>query len=260
MTFRKALKKLRKKKVALPVEDRVITIEGHLVPIKIHREVRNNIRSYLGRERGILRMPIGMSATAEKAKIAEFENWVREKFAKRNRKKQPLAKKSYQTGDILRINGREYVLKVEETNNKSHSARLKDKEILLKLNPNDTELNLQKGIKRMLSRVIAQDFLPEITQRVLDLNDQFFQKQIRSVKLKYNQSNWGSCSSKTNINLSTRLLFAPQDVIDYVIIHELSHLIEMNHSPRFWAIVAKVMPDYKEKEKWLKEHGGSCDF
>ena len=78
--------------------------------------------------------------------------------------------------------------------------------------------------------------------------------------MKYNHSNWGSCSSKGNINLSTRLLFAPDDVIDYVIIHELAHRIEMNHSPRFWKLVSDAMPDYKEKEKWLKVHGGKLGF
>ena len=62
------------------------------------------------------------------------------------------------------------------------------------------------------------------------------------------------------MNLSTRLLFAPKDVIDYVIIHELAHLYEMNHSKKFWNIVSQVMPNYKEKEKWLSKNGRLCDF
>ncbi|MCB0682671.1 MAG: M48 family metallopeptidase, partial [Saprospiraceae bacterium] len=65
---------------------------------------------------------------------------------------------------------------------------------------------------------------------------------------------------KRNINLSTRLLFAPPKVIDYVIIHELAHLVEMNHSRRFWDLVAAAMPDYEEQEKWLKKFGHRCDF
>jgi len=119
---------------------------------------------------------------------------------------------------------------------------------------------LNKSIRHLLSRVIANDFLPEIEQRVYELNQKYFQKNIKRVYLKYNKSNWGSCSSKGNINLSTRLLFAPSQVIDYVIIHELSHLIEMNHSPRFWKIVRDIMPNYEEQEKWLKVNGAKCDF
>ena len=102
--------------------------------------------------------------------------------------------------------------------------------------------------------------MPEITRRVIELNRKHFQKPVKGVRLKYNHSNWGSCSRSGNINLSTRLLFAPPDVIDYVIVHELAHLVELNHSPRFWNIVEKAVPDYRDKEKWLKENRNLCDF
>ena len=78
--------------------------------------------------------------------------------------------------------------------------------------------------------------------------------------MKYNHSNWGSCSEKGNINISTRALFTPNDVLDYLYVHELAHLVEQNHSNSFWTLVQKAMPDYKEKQKWLKENGGKCKF
>ena len=118
-----------------------------------------------------------------------------------------------------------------------------------------------KSIKTLLSRVIAKDFYPHIVRRVRELNAQFYHlANIKSVSLKYNTSNWGSCSTSGNINLSTRLFFAPDGVIDYVIIHELAHFFEHNHSHRFWAKVAEAMPDYKVYEDWLTEHGSECDF
>ncbi|MCL2353844.1 MAG: M48 family metallopeptidase [Defluviitaleaceae bacterium] len=67
-----------------------------------------------------------------------------------------------------------------------------------------------------------------------------------SIKINSAKTRWGSCSSKGNVNFSWRLIMAGHKAIDYVIIHELAHLKEMNHSPRFWAIVARFMPDYKE--------------
>lgn len=67
-------------------------------------------------------------------------------------------------------------------------------------------------------------------------------------------SRWGSCSSKGNINLNMTLIQAPSSVIDYVIIHELAHLKEMNHSKRFWEIVERFCPDYKQAKIWLKEY------
>jgi predicted metal-dependent hydrolase len=68
---------------------------------------------------------------------------------------------------------------------------------------------------------------------------------------------WGSCSATGTVSFAWRLVMAPMDVIDYVVVHELAHLREMNHSRRFWAVVASVMPGYDEHRRWLREHGGS---
>ena len=70
----------------------------------------------------------------------------------------------------------------------------------------------------------------------------------------------GSCSLKKNINISLRLLFAPEKVINYVILHELCHLRELNHSYRFWSLVEQHMPDYKTRIKWLSKTGTCVTF
>ena len=67
------------------------------------------------------------------------------------------------------------------------------------------------------------------------------------------KTRFGSCSYKGNISFSFRLMQYPEDAIDYVVVHELAHLIELNHSPRFWAVVASVFPDYKSRRKILKK-------
>ena len=72
------------------------------------------------------------------------------------------------------------------------------------------------------------------------------------VKISGAKTRWGSCSSKGNLNFSWRLMLADDNLIDYVVVHELAHLREMNHSPRFWAVVAQVMPDYKARQRKLK--------
>ncbi len=66
---------------------------------------------------------------------------------------------------------------------------------------------------------------------------------------------WGSCSSKGTISLTWRLIMVPLEIVDYVVVHELTHLRENNHSKAFWSAVAAIMPDYKERRKWLKENG-----
>ena len=77
------------------------------------------------------------------------------------------------------------------------------------------------------------------------------------ITVRNQRTRWGSCSSKGNLNFNCLLMLAPPGILDYVVVHELCHRKEMNHSPKFWAEVAKVMPDYKERQKWLRTEGSS---
>jgi len=168
--------------------------------------------------------------------------------------------KVYESGNYLQVGERKYLLQIIETDASVFKGSLRQGTITLTLFQNADPRERNKAIKTILSRLVAKDFLPYITQKVTEINAQYFKKEIKAVRLKYNHSNWGSCSTDRNINLSTRLLFAPNPVIDYVIVHELAHLYEMNHSDRFWQIVQSVMPEYQKCEKWLKKNGNLCEF
>lgn len=75
------------------------------------------------------------------------------------------------------------------------------------------------------------------------------------ITIKNQKTRWGSCSSKKNLNFNYRLAYMPQEILDYVVIHELAHLRHMNHSKQFWALVEQYLPDYRERRRWLKEYG-----
>lgn len=75
------------------------------------------------------------------------------------------------------------------------------------------------------------------------------------ITIRNQRTRWGSCSSRGNLNFNCLLMLTPPEVIDYVVVHELCHRKEMNHSQLFWNEVARVLPGYAEQEKWLKTHG-----
>lgn len=77
------------------------------------------------------------------------------------------------------------------------------------------------------------------------------------IAIRTQRTRWGSCSSKGNLNFNCLLALVPPDVLDYIVVHELCHRKELNHSERFWTEVGKVLPDYKIRKKWLKDNGAN---
>jgi predicted metal-dependent hydrolase len=243
------------------VQEDKINIKGTEVPLRIFRERRKGWRFSFVKDGAInVRLPVFFSPEQDKLAFVALEDWLQRTFERKSNFKQHFSKKQYAHGDELQVGKRTYRLDIELEERKSHTVKLINGTFFFKLAANDDDEGRQKAIRQLMSRIVAQDFMPEITRKTMEINRLYFQKNVKSISFKYNHSNWGSCSRTGNINFSTRLLFAPDEVIDYVIIHELAHLIEMNHSDRFWNIVERIMPDYRIKEKWLSENGALCDF
>ena len=103
-------------------------------------------------------------------------------------------------------------------------------------------------------RALAEKAVQYIPQRV-----SFFARQVGvsygRITIRNQKSKWGSCSSQGNLNFNCLLMLCPPEVIDYVVVHELCHRREMNHSPRFWALVEAVIPNYAALRQWLKTEG-----
>ena len=129
-------------------------------------------------------------------------------------------------------------------------GQVTESELLLTLPRPDSDPHVRAAIRSVLSERALQ----RIRQRLeyyaprlgLDLN--------RRVTIREQKTRWGSCSSKDNLNFNWKLIMAPPQVLDYVVIHELCHLKEFNHSPRFWSLVETQMPEYKAWKKWLDTH------
>lgn len=106
---------------------------------------------------------------------------------------------------------------------------------------------------RAFLKTLARDRLSDASARYA----QAFERNFGKITLRDTRSRWGSCTSQGNLMYSWRLIMAPPEVLDYVAAHEVAHLLEMNHSARFWARVEQVMPGYKTPRRWLKQNGAT---
>lgn len=237
-----------------------LQIDDLHIPLKVIKERRGNVRASIGKSHVILRMPSYYVGDQIKIQIEWAKNWLRKQLFEDETLRAKFQGKDFLTGDHYRINGRNYFMKISSGKRKTNAGKLRNGLVDIKLSDELDKFQRADVIQKLMSRIVGQDNLKTVTNRIHELNDQYFQQDIKSVRLKNNSSNWGSCSSSGNLNISTRTLFAPPEVQDYVFVHELAHLIELNHSDRYWKIVRDVMPDYKEKEKWLKENHHLCDF
>jgi hypothetical protein len=102
-------------------------------------------------------------------------------------------------------------------------------------------------------------FASHINERILYYANLIGVKPTKVV-IKAQKSRWGSCNNKGELTFNWRLVFASEEVIDYVIVHELCHMIHMNHSKQFWDTVKAIVPDYKIRRDWLKAEGGFIDW
>lgn len=108
-------------------------------------------------------------------------------------------------------------------------------------------------LKKRIRKKIASYFLPEIKKRAHELNARYFHAQLKAIGFKELTSRWGSCSTmRQRITLANRLLFLPADLLEYVMIHELAHLVVPDHSRNFWHLVSHVDPEYSQKRKQLR--------
>ena len=141
----------------------------------------------------------------------------------------------------------EEILKKKEAWISKHIEKIKETKERFEAEPTE-KLTREKVI------VLADEALKVIPERV-----EYFAKVIGvtygKITVRNQKTRWGSCSSKGNLNFNCLLMLAPPEVLDYVVVHELCHRKQMNHSKAFWLEVEKVLPNYKEVRKWLKEEG-----
>ncbi|CAO4838984.1 MAG: hypothetical protein CNLJKLNK_00898 [Holosporales bacterium] len=194
-----------------------------------------------------LSVPMGTKPLEIQRFIRRCESWMLKQI--HTPKPVEVPQKSYKNGDKISVLGQEYTLIFTKDIHKKMFVKAETIEVS---SPTSGHLFvLEAGLKDLIEKILKQRTL--VYAKTLG-------KTVNNITIKDTKTRWGSCSSRQNINYCWRIVFAPSHVVDYLCAHEVAHLVEMNHSPRFWAIVKSLCPDYVECRKWLKNNGSKLVF
>jgi len=189
-----------------------------------------------------VRAPLKMTKSEIDRFVVSKEKWIRDKLAAFNERQEQRENFILTYGDTITYRGKQYPIAAKKGNHVGF-----DDECFYM--PMDLSSESIKYACVQIYRMLARR---DLTEKTLYFAQQMYVIPT-AVKINGAKTRWGSCSSKNSINFSWRLIMADDDVINYVVAHELAHIKEHNHSNKFWDIVAAVLPDYKERQNKLKE-------
>lgn len=192
----------------------------------------------------IVRAPEGTSLAAIESALEKKKLWIYEKTKHPQKYQEGNKERVYISGTSILYLGKEY--KLDFVNEDFEGVRLDGRFLLSKAHAQLAEHCLKEWFLEEAGRIIMPK--AELYAQTLGVS----YNQILISNLKYR---WGSCTPKNNLNYNWRLIKAPISVIDYVIVHELAHLLEPNHTKRFWTIISVQLPHYLKAKEWLKSNG-----
>lgn len=211
---------------------------------------RRTIRVTVERDRQVVvRAPRGTSEEKVRALVEQKKLWVWQKQRDPRKYPQPRPRKEFVSGESFLYRGRHYAL--EMTAGADDGVRFAGKFLLPR---SCRERALELFQTWFMAR--ARELLPP---RVADLADRMGVKY-RRIGVRDLKYRWGSCTPGDQLVFNWRIIQAPQAVSDYLIVHELAHLLEPNHTARFWNIVAVHAPAHLKSRDWLRQHGNRLEW
>lgn len=232
-----------------------LEVNGEKVPVKILFEPRFNNRVSVNRNGILLRIAGRQSKEEQRKHIDDLLKWAKQKLGDKPELLENLPQRKYLNGEILKVGDYEFSISIHYHDLKKSTAKIFRNNIVLSLAKGLSKEVEESTCSYLVAKCLCKFYQPIVSERLQELNNRYFKKELNSVKVKYASSFWGHCSRNGHIVISLRLMFAPPSVIDYVLIHELAHLVHADHSSRFWKLVEQVMPDYQNAEKHLREAG-----
>lgn len=199
--------------------------------------------------------PNGLDKTFIVDKVKNKSDWIIKKLDEIEVLNNNRYTRSYESGDIFLYLGNEYMLEVlVDKTTIGTSVSLENNKLIVRSNSNNKDV-IQRALKNWYT-----DETLGITKERINYYKLFFEDTVTSIKIKDQKSRWASCTYKNEILFNLKCSMMPIQIIDYIVVHEMCHMEHRNHSKDFYLAVERILPDYKERVKWLKNNGVRMNF
>ena len=220
---------------------------GQTLSFEINYKNRTSMGIYIDVYGNVeIQAPKGTSDELLLQLLEEKWDWIQQKSTEMKDRTLGQKVKIYDHGETFLYLGNEYPIKV------SQDITIKQDYVVLegdKLYIYVKQLEDEK-IKQALKRFYYQQ-CKTLVERSIRSYQSNFKIKPRSIRISDNNRNWGTCDSRQQLTFNWKLAMAPLKVIDYVVVHEMCHMVHLNHDRSFWRLVGKILPDYEEQENWL---------
>lgn len=180
----------------------------------------------------------------------EHTDWIAQKWRKYDEYRQRTPNRTFEIGETFPYQGEEHVIRVCDV----AEHEITDGEIILAKSVVD-ETSIRDELESLFrdrARTLFKDLVVDHAEQM--------GVEYEGLAMRNQRTRWGSCSPKQNLSFNWRLIMAPPEIAEYVVVHELAHLQEQNHTDRFWRIVREHLPDYRDRANWLEEHSVDLIF
>lgn len=199
--------------------------------------------------------PNGLDKTFIVDKVKNKSDWIIKKLDEIEVLDNNRYIRSYESGDIFLYLGNEYILEnLVDKSTIGTSVSLENNKLIVRSNSNNKDV-----IQRALKKWYTDETLGIVKERI-NYYKLFFEDTVTSIKIKDQKSRWASCTYKNEILFNLRCSMMPIQIIDYIVVHEMCHMEHRNHSKDFYLAVERILPDHKERVKWLKNNGIRMNF
>lgn len=225
--------------------------QGEFYEYTVVRSKRKTFAISVGPDKGIVvKIPLYFPAADVEKLVMEKAEWIAEKYIQMKEQQKDKPIHHFESGEIFQYRGTGLALNLIINSSRKRIMVKKQAGTLLVVAPFAEKTVIKDAVEKWYRERAREVITDKVTYF-----QQFIEKPVGEIRIKEQKSRWGSCSSQGNLNFNWKIVMAPDEIIDYLVVHELCHRLHMNHSKEFWDSVGKIIPDYKQREKWLKENG-----